>query len=137
MRPINIHLSRIRQLLLAHHYQILMEHSKFKNLPNIISFAPVQETSEFSGFFTRDFQIPILIPEISGFSEFFDLAQNKKSRKNPILKPTLILYNPSCNYFQGGLIGTNGALARRDAVEGARVDFDLAAQTPQADSAVF
>ena len=50
---------------------------------------------------------------------------------------SIILYYPSCNYFQGGLIGTNGALARRDAVEGARVDFDLAAQTPLADSAVF
>ena len=56
-----------------------------------------------SGFF-RDFQIPIPIPGISGFSGFFDLAQNKKSRsripgigirdsgsrKNPIPKQTLI-----------------------------------------------
>ena len=44
-----------------------------------------------SGFF-RDFKIPILIPEVSRFSEFFDLALNKKSqsRKNPILKRTLL-----------------------------------------------
>ena len=32
-----------------------------------------------SGFF-RGFKILILIPEVSGFSGFFDLAQNKKSR---------------------------------------------------------
>ena len=48
-----------------------------------------------SGFF-RDYQIPIPIPGVSGFSGFFNLAQNKKfrdsgSRKNSIPKPTLVM----------------------------------------------